>query len=304
MQLHFAAGEKAAKRAEIPLESPRARCYNGVMNKRILTIQDYSSVGRCSLTAALPVLAACGHDAVGLPTALLSTQTYGIEGFTYTDLYDNMLPSYAHWKKLGINFDVLYTGFLGSMRIAEATMEIASDLKARGALIAVDPAMAEDGALYKIFDEAYRDKMIELCRLADIVMPNFTEGCMLAGLEMSLEPNRENARMILNILRHKGYKRVLLSGIKADGCRGTASMSGGKITFQMNDDFDAYIHGAGDCLSSAFVGKLASGMSFERAAQAAVDFCKACIEASLKAKVDLRFGLLIERALPMLVEGK
>lgn len=274
------------------------------MNKRILTIQDYSSVGRCSLTAALPVLAACGHDAVGLPTALLSTQTYGIEGFTYTDLYDNMLPSYAHWKKLGINFDVLYTGFLGSMRIAEATMEIASDLKARGALIAVDPAMAEDGALYKIFDEAYRDKMIELCRIADIVMPNFTEGCMLAGLEMPLEPNRENARMILNILRHKGYKRVLLSGIKADGCRGTASMSGGKITFQMNDDFDAYIHGAGDCLSSAFVGKLASGMSFERAAQAAVDFCKACIEASLKAKVDLRFGLLIERALPMLVEGK
>ena len=270
------------------------------MNKRILTIQDYSSVGRCSLTAALPVLAACGHDAVGLPTALLSTQTYGIEGFTYTDLYDNMLPSYAHWKKLGINFDVLYTGFLGSMRIAEATMEIASDLKARGALIAVDPAMAEDGALYKIFDEAYRDKMFELCKLADIVMPNFTEGKMLAGLDMSLEPNEANARMILKILDHNGYKKVLLSGIMKDGKQGTATLTGGKIALQLNESYPEYIHGAGDCLSSAFIGKLMSGMAFEKSAQAAVDFCKECIRISVAEKVDLRFGLLIERVIPML----
>lgn len=102
------------------------------MEKRILTIQDYSSVGRCSLTAALPILCACGHDAVGLPTALLSTQTYGIEGFTYTDLYPNMLPSYGHWKKLGIKFDCLYTGFLGSMQTVEAALEIARDLKKAG----------------------------------------------------------------------------------------------------------------------------------------------------------------------------
>lgn len=272
------------------------------MDKRILTIQDYSSVGRCSLTAALPILCACGHDAVGLPTALLSTQTYGIEGFTYTDLYANMLPSYAHWKKLGIKFDCLYTGFLGSMDTADAAIEIAADLKAGGTLIAVDPAMAENGELYKIFDSAYRDKMFELCRLADIVMPNFTEGKMLAGLDMSLEPNEANARMILNILRHKGYKKVLLSGIMKDGKQGTATLNDGKIALQMNDSFREYIHGAGDCLSSAFIGKLMSGVSFEKAAQIAVDFCKECIGVSVKEKVDLRFGLLIERAIPMLVQ--
>ena len=245
------------------------------MDKRILTIQDYSSVGRCSLTAALPVLCACGHDAVGLPTALLSTQTYGIEGFTYTDLYPNMLPSYEHWKKLGIKFDCLYTGFLGSMDTVEAALKIARDMKANGALIAVDPAMAENGALYKIFDESYRDKIFELCR---------------------------NARMILKILEHNGYKKVLLSGIMKEGKQGTATLTGGKIALQMNESFPEYIHGAGDCLSSAFLGKLLGGMSFEKAAQAAVDFCKECIRISVAEKVDLRFGLLIERAIHMLVK--
>ena len=270
------------------------------MDKRILTIQDYSSVGRCSLTAALPILCACGHDAVGLPTALLSTQTYGIEGFTYTDLYHNMLPSYEHWKKLGITFDCLYTGFLGSMDTANAAIEIAKDMKAKGALIAVDPAMAENGSLYKIFDEAYRDKIFELCRIADIVMPNFTEGKMLAGLDMDLEPNEANARMILKILDHNGYKKVLLSGIMKDGKQGTATLTGGKIALQLNESYNAYIHGAGDCLSSAFIGKLMSGMAFEKSAQAAVDFCKECIRISVAEKVDLRFGLLIERVIPML----
>lgn len=272
------------------------------MEKRILTIQDYSSVGRCSLTAALPILCACGHDAVGLPTALLSTQTYGIEGFTYTDLYPNMLPSYEHWKKLGIKFDCLYTGFLGSMQTVEAALEIARDLKKQGATIAVDPAMAENGALYSIFDDKYRDKMFELCAVADIVMPNFTEGKMLAGLDMTLEPNSANAEMILNILRSKGYSKVLLSGIMHDGKQGTALLCGERISFQMNESFPAYIHGAGDCLSSVFVGKFMSGQSMERAAQIAVDFCKEAIAVSLEQKVDLRFGLLIEKVIPMLVK--
>lgn len=272
------------------------------MNKRILTIQDYSSVGRCSLTAALPILCACGHDAVGLPTALLSTQTYGIEGYTFTDLYSNMLPSYEHWKKLGINFDCLYTGFLGSMDTLAATTEIAVDLKKKGALIAVDPAMAENGKLYSVFDDKYRDGMFELCRMADIVMPNFTEGRMLAGLKMYLEPNEPNARMILKILHHNGFKRVLLSGIHTDdGRQGTATLDNGVIALQMNTNFNEYIHGAGDCLSSAFIGKLLAGVPMNKAAQTAVDFCKSCIEISLKEKVDLRFGLLIERVLPMLI---
>lgn len=272
------------------------------MDKRILTIQDYSSVGRCSLTAALPILTACGHDAVGLPTALLSTQTYGIQGYTFTDLYSNMLPSYEHWKSLNIKFDCLYTGFLGSMDTANATIQIASDLKSHGALIAVDPAMAESGKLYSVFDEEYKQKLIELCQLADIVMPNFTEGRILAELplEVELEPTQLNAKMILDILNHKGYKTVLLSGVCCDGEQGTALLEKGKISFQMNTQYDSYVHGAGDCLSSVFIGKYMGGKNAKEAAQSAVNFCCDCIDISLKEKVDLRFGLLIERLVPQM----
>ena len=269
---------------------------------RILTIQDYSSVGRCSLTAALPIISACGQDPVGLPTALLSTQTAGIEGFTFNDLYSNMLPSYEHWTKLGIKFDCLYTGFIGTMETVDATMKIAKDMKEKGAIIAIDPACAEHGQLYKIFDEKYKAKIFELCRMADIVMPNFTEGKMLAGLDMELEPTPQNARMILNILRHNGFKKVLLSGIIDDDKQGTATLQNNRISFQFNEHFDQYIHGAGDCLSSAFIGKLMSGCSFEDSAQKAVDFCHELIKISLKQKADLRYGLLIEKALPMLTK--
>lgn len=272
------------------------------MNKRVLTIQDYSCVGRCSLTAALPILAACGQDAVGLPTALLSTQTAGITGFTFNDMYSNMLPSFEHWQSLGIKFDCLYTGFIGTMETIDATIKIATELKKNGTIIAIDPACAENGQLYKIFDEDYKNKIFDLCKIADIVMPNFTEGKMLAGLDMDLEPSEKNAKMILNILNHNGYKQVLLSGIIKDDKQGTACLNNGKITFQFNKNFPEYIHGAGDCLSSAFIGKYMSGESFEQAAQSAVDFCKECIEISLKKKADLRFGLLIEQALPVLIQ--
>lgn len=270
------------------------------MGKRILTIQDYSSVGRCSLTAALPIISACGQETVGLPTALLSTQTYGIEGFTFTDLYSNMLPSFEHWQKLGIKFDCLYTGFLGSMDTADVTIKIASALKEQGAIIAVDPAMAESGSLYKIFDGKYRDKMFELCKLADIVMPNFTEGRMLAGLDLQLEPNEENAEMILKILAHNGYKAVLLSGVIKDEKQGAALLKNGKITYYLNTNFKQFIHGAGDCLSSAFIGKLMGGAGMESAAQSAVNFCRDCIDETLKAGCDLRFGLLIENIIPQM----
>lgn len=271
------------------------------MNRRILTIQDFSSIGRCSMTAALPILAACGHEAVGLPTALLSTQTAGITGFTFNDLYSNMLPSFEHWKSLGITFDCLYTGFIGSMETVDATIKIATELKKEGTLIAVDPACAENGLLYSIFDNDYLEKILRLCRIADIVMPNFTEGKMLAGLDMALEPCEENAKMILNILHHNGFKKVLLSGIIKNDKQGVACLNNGKITIKTNEHFPEYIHGAGDCLSSAFIGKLLSGDTFETSAQKAVDFCKECIEVTLHEKGDLRFGLFIERKLHMLI---
>lgn len=271
-------------------------------HKVVLSIQDYSSIGRCSLTAAIPIINACGQEIVGLPTSLLSTQTAGIKGFTFIDLADNMMPAYKHWEKLDYHFDYFYSGFLGSIPTVENAIIIAKSLKKKGTIIAVDPAMAEDGKLYKIFNEEYKDKIIELCKYADILMPNFTEGKMLAGLSLTLEPNEANARMILRILHHNGYKTVLLSGISPDDDTiGTALLDpSGKISFQYNKMVDSYIHGAGDILSSVFIGKIASGMAKEKAAQTAVNFCYDVIKLSIQNKADPRFGMNIEQCLHLL----
>jgi len=270
-------------------------------HKTILSIQDFSSVGRCSLTAAIPIISACGQEIVGLPTSLLSTQTAGIKGFTFVDLADNMIPAYKHWEKLAIKFDAFYSGFLGSLATVDSAITIAKSLKKKGTYISVDPAMAEDGKLYKIFNEEYKSKMIELCKIADLVMPNFTEGTMLADINIELEPNEHNARMILKILASKGYKTVLLSGITPDLDRiGTALLDNGRITFQYNKKIDSYIHGAGDILSSVFIGKMMSGMSKEKSAQYAVNFCYEVIKLSISKKADVRFGMYIEQCLPLL----
>ena len=274
------------------------------MEKRVLVIEDYSSIGNCSLTAGIPILSAFGTYPVGLPTALLSTQTAGIKGFTFVDLCDNMIPAYKHWKKLGIKFDCVYIGFLGSQAIIDATEFILKQEKKEGTLIAFDPAMAESGKLYAIFDEAYKNRIIELCKkYADILMPNFTEGKMFADLKLDLEPNEQNARMILNILKSKGYKSVLLSGVINRSQQGAGLLNkAGRISFAYDRHFDQNIHGAGDVFSSAFIGKLMQRASAENAMKAAVAFTEDCIEVSLKEKADLRYGLLIEKVIPNVKE--
>lgn len=273
--------------------------YNKGMEKRVLIIEDYSSVSNCSLTCALPIISALGSYPVGLPTAVLSTQTAGIKGFTFVDMCDNMLPAYKHWKKLGITFDCVYVGFLGSQKIIDATEQILKSEKKLGTLIAIDPAMAESGKLYKIFDEDYKNRIIEMCqKYADILMPNFTEGKMFADIGIDLEPNEQNARMILNILKHKGYPSVLLSGVIHRSQQGGGLLSrAGRISFAYDKHFDYNIHGAGDVFSSVFIGRLMQRASAENAMKSAVHFVKDCIEVSLKEKFDMRYGLLIEKLL-------
>ena len=266
------------------------------MNKRILTVQDFSSIGRCSLTSAIPVLFAAGHEAVALPTALYSTQT-AIPDFTFKDLSDFILPAYNHFKKLGIKFDCLYTGFLGTISAVDSAIEIASDLKSKGTLIAIDPAMADNGSLYAVFDNEYYKKMLSLVKLADILMPNFTEGKMLSGIKEDLLPTKESAVSILKNLKKQGFEKVVLSGISDKDKCGTATLYNGEITFQFNKRFDFNIHGAGDVLSGVFLATLLKGEDFCASVQKAVDFVHDCIDVTVKEGHNLKYGLVIERFL-------
>jgi len=265
--------------------------------KRILVIEDFSCVGNCSLTSAIPIISAEGHTVCAMPSALLSTQTGGISGFTYLDLASNMLPMYNHWKNLGISFDCVYVGFLGTMECIDNVETILKKEKELGTYICVDPAMADNGKLYAIFDDVYAKRAAQLCSYANIITPNFTEAKILADLGLELEPNESNASMVLNILKNSSKQDVVLTGVEKDGQIGVALLNKGKITYMYDKKVNAYVHGAGDVFSSMLIGKLMNGANLEVSTKAAIAFIEDAIDVSVKEKVDLRFGLIFEKLL-------
>ena len=180
--------------------------------KRILTIQDISCVGQCSLTVALPIISACGIETCVLPSAVLSTHTAGFTGYTFRDLTDDMPAIRDHWVREGITFDAIYTGYLGSTRQIDMVAHIFDTLCPEGKKI-VDPAMADHGKCYSGFDEKYVRAMERLCRKADMILPNITEACFLTGQEYRSEYDAAYIEELLQKLSGLGAKTVVLTGV-------------------------------------------------------------------------------------------
>ena len=145
--------------------------------KRILSVQDISCVGKCSLTVALPIISAFGIEAGILPTATLSTHT-AFKNFTFRDLTDDIEPICNHWLEQTIEFDAIYTGYLGSKRQIDLVLDIFNSF-GEGKLKFVDPAMGDNGRLYVGFDVEFAHEMAKLCAAADIIVPNLTEACFM-----------------------------------------------------------------------------------------------------------------------------
>lgn len=149
--------------------------------KRVLAVHDISCVGRCSLTVALPIVSASGMECSVLPTAVLSTHTGGFEGYTYRDLTEDFVPIGEHWSSLGIGFTAFYSGFLGSFEQIDLVKSLIS--RSEGMTVYVDPVMADKGVLYPVFDEGFPAGMRTLCEMADVIIPNMSELCLMLGLE-------------------------------------------------------------------------------------------------------------------------
>ena len=154
--------------------------------KRIVTVQDISCVGKCSLTVALPIISAMGTEAAVLPTAVLSTHTM-FKGFTFCDLTDEIEPIVAHWKKENMDFDAVYTGYLGTASQIALTKDLISKIKGEDTLVLVDPAMADGGRMYTGFEKSFALEMATLCSVADIIVPNLTEASFMLGEEYVAE---------------------------------------------------------------------------------------------------------------------
>lgn len=273
-------------------------------NKKVLTLQDISCYGQCSLTVALPIISACGIETAILPSAVLSTHTGGFTGYTFTDLTDDIPKIREHWEKEGIKYDCFYTGYLGSVTQIDYVKDLRNSVLNPEATFIVDPAMADNGNLYYGFDEAFVEKMAELCGTADYILPNITEAAFMTKSELRLTGHTEDyVNMILEKLAALGAKKIILKGISYEDDKiGVVVYDSATKNTQtyFTEKIPKSSHGTGDCYAAAFTGALVQGEDAFEAAKIAADF----VVESIKKTIDddnHAYGVKFEKALPMLV---
>lgn len=265
--------------------------------KKILTIQDISCVGQCSLTVALPILSACGMETCILPSAVLSTHTAGFSGFTFRDLTDDMPAIQEHWKKENIKFKAIYTGYLGSIKQIGYVRDILKTMGTDDCVRIVDPAMADNGQLYSIFNQDYVEAMKVLCGEADILVPNITEACFLTDEEYKETYDEGYICNLVEKLKALGAKTVVLTGVSYEsGKTGVVVYENGKMEYYKHDKIAKGSHGTGDIYASAFVGALMNDKSVYESAKIAADYTVKCI-INTQGDADHWYGAKFETAL-------
>ena len=269
--------------------------------QRILAFQDISCVGQCSLTVALPILSACGIECCILPSAVLSTHTGGdFKGYTFRDLTDDIPDICRHWEAQGIRFDAIYTGYLGSARQVEMVEHIIKTLLKPQGLKIVDPAMADNGRLYAGLDDDLVGAMRHLCRLADVILPNITEACLLTEQAYREEHDEQYIASLLSGLDALGAKRTVLTGVSYEaGSVGVLAHEGNRGYYYQHHRVPRIFHGTGDVYASAFTGAYLLGKSLSDAAKIAVDFTLECIENTTS---EHWYGVRFEPVLPRLID--
>lgn len=266
--------------------------------KRILTIQDISCVGQCSMTVALPILSACGHEICILPTAILSTHTGGFGKPTVVHLGDALENMWKHWQENGITFDAILVGYLGSLAAVETAGRIIDTMLAPGGISIVDPAMADHGKRYSGLSEEYTRAMETLCRRADIMLPNVTEAASMAGVPYRERPDAEYIGEILEKLDHP---RVVLTGVGyEEGSTGVLVKNGDAVFHYTHPKIGKSYHGTGDMFAACFTGALMQEKTPEEAVKIAADFTCRCIANTAENPAHW-YGVKFETALPELI---
>ena len=273
--------------------------------RRIVTIQDVSCVGKCSLTVALPIISAMGVETAIIPTAVLSTHTM-FQGFTFRDLTSDINPIMEHWKKEGFTFDAVYTGYLGSFEQIDLMHGLFAQF-GKNALKIVDPCMADNGKLYPGFTPQFAAKMAGLCADADIIVPNLTEASFLLDIPY-VQSGYDQAYIedLLKKLAGLGAREVVLKGIEFShekGKIGIASYNSetGNISWYFHRKMRQSFHGTGDIFASVLTGALVRGLSLEKSYALAGDFVVESIKKTLAHKDHNNYGVDFEAAFPMLI---
>ena len=267
--------------------------------KRILTIQDISCVGQCSMTVALPILSACGHETCILPTALLSTHTGGFGRPSVVHFDDSLTDLWRHWQRNSITFDAILVGYLGSLGAVETAGQILEEMLAPGGVSIVDPAMGDHGKLYSGFDEGYVRAVKTLCGKAGILLPNVTEAALLSGLPYRETLDEEYVNQLLDGLDHPC---TVLTGVGyAEGKTGVVLREGQRQRYYAHNHVGQSCHGTGDIFAACFTGALLQEKELYEAVKLAADFTRLCIENTAENPAHW-YGVKFETALPELIQ--
>lgn len=277
-----------------------------IRQKRVAAIHDLSGFGKCSLTVALPILSAAGIETCAVPTAVLSSHTGGLPGYTYRDLTEELPGFQRQWQQLGLRFDALYSGFLGSYEQIAVVSELMDAFRGDDTLVLVDPVIADNGKLYPTITPAMASDMKNLCAKADIIVPNLTEASFLLGEEFYDGPyDRAYIEGILRRLSKLGPGRVILTGVWFR-CEllGTAGYDRDtdSVSYAFSPRVNGVYYGTGDIFASALLAGLLNGMNLANAMQLAVDFTAGSIRRTREAGTDPRYGVNFEAGIPNFIK--
>lgn len=251
------------------------------MSKKLLTIQDISCYGSCSITVALPILSSMGIETAILPSAILSTHTCGFKDFTVLDLTDEMPKIINHWINEGIKFDCIYTGYIGDVRQFDYILKCKDYLLNDGGLFIVDPAMADHGKLYPALNSDIVMGMKKICSAADYILPNITEACFLTDTPYEENQNDEFVDLLLDKLYKLYPNKIILTGVLKEKNIGAAYFDGtNKIIVTKPYQIKSY-HGTGDIFSSVIVGNILNNQDITKTLIAACEFIIKSINATI-----------------------
>ncbi len=271
--------------------------------KRILSVQDISCFGKCSNTVALPILSAAGVECVPLPTALLSTHTGGFTGYTFLDLTKEMEKILAHFTSLSLSFDMVYTGYFGHTAQMAAVKAALPALLGEDGCFLVDPVLGDGGRLYSIYDGAFVSAMRDFCHGADIITPNVTEACFLAGIPYEGD-TFDTGRMetLFAALQTLSVGAAVITGVRFGEKEDSIGVSvmdyktGRRLTLSAGR-IDAPVHGTGDVFASALAAYLLAGFSLREALSHTVSFTTDALTETTEVLETHAYGVRFEDSL-------
>lgn len=268
--------------------------------KKIAVVNDYSGFGRCSLVVELPIISKLKIQCCPVPTSIFSNHT-GFESFYYTDFTEHMTAYVEEWKKLGLEFEGICTGFLGSAEQIKIVEHFIHDFRTQKTQVVVDPVMGDYGRLYPTYTEEICNNMKDLVKYADIITPNLTEACILIGIAYNEKYSNKELDQIAQKLSEMGPRKIVITGIPRGHFICNYCYEAGRESYMIKTaKVGTQRSGTGDIFTSIVVADAVNGVDFHESIRKASHFVKKCIQKAIDMDIPLTDGVPFEELLDKL----